>query len=139
MVVTMSNNLRWSLDQLYRYQHEKLEFNATLSYDDYIKNFSDIIRMDPVKCIGNGIAISSDTFKFNLHIEATMYLEDCWTLEEVPYPVVIDIDEVFTKDSRLVTDDNDYRYIEKNTIDLYDVVWENVILEKPISIKREQK
>ena len=47
--------------------------------------------------------------------------------------------EEFTKDPRLITDDLDcgYRYIEKNTIDLYDVIWENVILEKPISIKRE--
>ena len=27
--------------------------------------------------------------------------------------------------------------IDKNTIDLYDVVWENIILEKPISITKE--
>ena len=53
------------------------------------------------------------------------------------YPVTDDIEEIFTKDPRLVTDDNDYRYIERNTIDLYDVVWENIILEKPISIKKE--
>ena len=134
----MSTKLRWSLDQLYRYQHDVLTFNEKLNYDEYIKNFSDIIRMDDVLCVGRGQAISNDTFKFSLHIETVMYLEDCWTLEEVPYPVNIDIDEVFTKDTRLVTDDNDYRYIERNTIDLYDVVWENVILEKPISIKREK-
>ena len=137
MVITMSNKLRWSIDQLFRYQHEKLEFNESLNYDEYIKNFSDIIRMDDVSCSGFGQAVSNDTFRFQLHISTTMYLEDCWTLEEVPYPVNVDIEEVFTKDMRLISDDNDYRYIERNTIDLYDVVWENVILEKPISIKRE--
>ena len=123
---------------MYRYQHEKLVFNESLSYDEYIKNFSDIIRMDEVLCSGTGQQVTSDTFRFDLHIKTTMYLEDCWTLEEVPYDIDIEIEEVFTKDSRLVTDDNDYRYIERNTIDLYDVVWENVILEKPISIKREK-
>lgn len=134
----MSNNLRWSLDQLYRYQHQKLEFNATLNYNDYIKNFRDILKMDDVLVFGILNSVSNDTFRFILHIETVMYLEDSWTLEEVPYPVNVDIEEVFTKDARLVTDDNDYRYIEKNTIDLYDVVWENIILEKPISIKREK-
>ena len=134
----MSNNVRWSLDQLYRYQQTSLEFNAELEYGEYIKNFRDILRMDVVKCEGTCQAISFDTFKFDLHIETTMYLEDAWTLEEVPFPISVDIDEVFTKDARLVTDDNDYRYIERNTIDLYDVIWENVILEKPISIKKQQ-
>ena len=138
MVITMSNKLRWSLDQMYRYLHEKLVFNESLEYDEYIKNFSDILKMDNVLCSGSGQAISNDTFRFDLHIKTTMYLEDCWTLEEVPYDIDIEIEEVFTKDPRLVTDDNDYRYIERNTIDLYDVVWENVILEKPISIKREK-
>ena len=134
----MSNKLRWSLDQLYRYQHESLVFDEYLNYDEYIKNFSDIIRMDDVRCVGSGHALSNDTFSFQLHIETIMYLADCWTFEEVPYPVVVDIEEVFTKDLKLITDDNDFRYIERNTIDLYDVVWENVILEKPISIKKQQ-
>lgn len=133
----MNTNLRWSLDQLYRYQNQALTFESTLNYDEYIKNFRDILKMDDVLCSGTGYAISNDTFKFNLHIEAVMYLEDAWTLDEVKYPVKVDVEEVFTKDTRLITDDNDYRYIERNTIDLYDVVWENIILEKPISIKKE--
>ena len=135
----MDNKLRWSMDQLYRYMNEPLEFSATLNYDEYIKNFRDILRMDDAKVSGTLKAINSDTFRFVLHIDAVMYLEDAWTLDEVPYPVNLDVEEIFTKDTRLINDDNDYRYIEKATIDLYDVVWENIILEKPISIKRETK
>ncbi len=136
-MITMNTDLRWSLDQLYRYQHDLLKFDCVLNYNEYIKNFRDILRMDDVKCSGTGQALNNDTFRFQLHIEAIMYLEDSWTLDEVRYPVTVDIEEVFTKDLRLISDDNDYRYIERNTIDLYDVVWENIILEKPISIKKE--
>ena len=34
-------------------------------------------------------------------------------------------------------DDEDARYIEKNTVDLYDIIWENVLLEKPIRITKK--
>lgn len=129
--------MKWSLQQLSRYHNEYLEFSDSANYDEYVKNFGDIIRLDEVKYEGRCIAVSDDLFKFNLHITANMVLEDSRTLEEIDFPIDLDVEEVFTKDERLISDDNDYRYIEKNTIDLYDVVWENIILEKPISITKE--
>ena len=59
-----------------------------------------------------------------------MYLEDSRTLEEVEFPINIDVCEVFGKDP----DNDEMRYIEKNTIDLYDIIWENILLEKPMRI-----
>lgn len=129
--------MKWSLQQLYKYQKEPLIFSDVARYDDYIKSFIDIIRMDDVVYSGKAICVNDDLYRFDLHIETTMYLEDARTLEEIAYPISLDVLEIFTKDERFITDDNDYRYIDKNTIDLYDVVWENVILEKPISITKE--
>ena len=129
--------MKWSLQQLYKYQKEPLIFSDVARYDDYIKSFIDIIRMDDVVYSGKAICVNDDLYRFDLHIETTMYLEDARTLEEIAYPINLDVLEIFTKDERFITDDNDYRYIDKNTIDLYDVVWENVILEKPISITKE--
>ena len=129
--------MKWSLQQLYKYQKEALVFSDVAKYDEYIQSFTDIIRMDDVIYSGEAICVNDDMYRFKLHIETTMYLEDARTLEEVAYHISLDVLEVFTKDERFITDDNDYRYIDKNTIDLYDVVWENVILEKPISITKE--
>jgi uncharacterized metal-binding protein YceD (DUF177 family) len=39
--------------------------------------------------------------------------------------------EIFDK---VVADDEDVRLIEKNTIDLQDVVWESILLQKPIRV-----
>ena len=129
--------MKWSLQQLYKYQKEALVFEDVAKYDEYIKSFVDIIRMDDVKYSGKAVCVNDDLYRFDLHIETTMYLEDARTLEEVAFPISLNVLEIFTKDERFITDDNDYRYIDKNTIDLYDVVWENIILEKPISITKE--
>lgn len=129
--------MKWSLQQLYKYRNEPLEFSDVAKYDEYIKGFGDIIRLDDVVYSGQAVCVSDDLYRFYIHIETVMYLEDSRTLDEVSYPIILDVEEVFTKDSRFISDDNDYRYIEKNTIDLYDVVWENIILEKPISITKE--
>lgn len=127
--------MKWSMQQLYRYFKEPLVFSGKVNYDDYVKNVSDIIRMDDVEYSGTCLFTQNDTFVFNLNIKTTMYLEDSWTLDEVDYKIDLDVEEIFTKDSK----NDDARYIEKNTIDLYDVLWENVLLEKPIYITKTIK
>lgn len=125
--------MKWSLQQLYRYVNNPLTFSGEVDYSEYAKGVSDIIRMDIAKYSGTAYMVRDDYFKFNIHIETTLYLEDCRTLDEVPFEVNLDVVEFFTKDE---TDDNAY-YIEKNTVDLYDVIWENILLEKPIRITKE--
>ena len=71
--------------------------------------------------------------KGNFRFASVMYLEDARTLEEVPYPINLDVTEIFCKDERYA-DSLDYIYIEKNTIDLHDIIWEHVMLEKPMRV-----
>ena len=125
--------MKWSMQQLYRYINEPLEFEGKVDYTEFVKNCGDIIRMDEVEYSGKCSVIGTDRFLFELSIKTTMYLEDCWTLEEVPFEVDLEVDEIFCKD----IDDEDARYIEKNTVDLYDIIWENVLLEKPIRITKQ--
>ncbi|MGD9886854.1 MAG: YceD family protein, partial [Bacilli bacterium] len=56
------------------------------------------------------------------------------TLEPVNYPIDLQVTEIF--DTQMYDDDS--RLIEKNTVDLRPVVWENVYLEKPIRIVKEE-
>ena len=125
--------MKWSMQQLYRYINEPLEFEEKVDYTEYVKNCGDIIRMDEVEYSGKCSVIGTDRFLFELSIKTTMYLEDCWTLEEVPFKVDLEVDEIFCKD----IEDEDARYIEKNTVDLYDIIWENVLLEKPIRMTKQ--
>ena len=73
-------------------------------------------------------------FEFHLSIKGELTLQDARTLEPIAYPISLNVVEVFDK---VMDEDEDVRIIEKNTIDLYDVVWENILLEKPIRVVKE--
>ncbi len=130
--------MKWSIQQLYRSINSPLEFSGEVDYSEYAKGVSDIIRMDIVKYSGSCRSSGDDRYEFDINIKTTLYLEDARTLEEVPYEIDIDVYEIFTKDKKEIENsDDDIYYIEKNTVDLYDVIWEEILLEKPIRITKE--
>ncbi len=59
-----------------------------------------------------------------------MILLDAITNEEVNYPFLIQIDDIFDEN-----DENCAKYFEKsqNTLDIIEFLWENIVLEVPIS------
>ena len=61
-----------------------------------------------------------------------MTLECARTLEPVIFPINLDVEEVFD-----TVDDGEVNYIEKNTIDIDNIIWENIYLEKPMRIFKE--
>ncbi len=62
--------------------------------------------------------------------KAKMVLKDALTLDEVMYPFELNIEEKITDDN-----ENLQNFIKKqqNTLDIIGVLWENIVLEIPIS------
>lgn len=128
--------LKWSLAQLFKYNHKAFDFEDTFDYHEYIKNVDDILDISEVKVSGTGKGVFENRYSFDLHIECLLILECARTLEPVEFPIKMDITEVFDTDVKEDNED-DIRVIEKNTIDLYDIVWENIYLEKPMRVFKE--
>ncbi len=124
--------MKWSLSQLFKYQKQPFTFEEDYDFHDRITSLDDVIDLSPVHVIGTGRNIINDRFIFNLHIEATFTLACARTLEPVIYPITLDVEEIFD-----TIDDDDINIIEKNTIDLENVIWENVYLEKPMRIFKD--
>ena len=59
-----------------------------------------------------------------------LYLEDARSLEEIPYPYDIHLEEKIAPESEFCG-----RFLEnsQNTLDILDILWENIVLEIPIS------
>ena len=129
-------SMKWSLQQLFKYTHTPLKFSEELDFKEYIKGIDDILDISLAKVEGSALHLYDERYQFDLSIKCTLVLEDAVTLDPIDFPLDINVIETFDKvvDEEM---DEDVRPIEKNTIDLYDVVWEDILLEKPIRVTKE--
>lgn len=123
--------LKWTLAQLFKFNNKQFNFSDTYDFHDYIQKIDDILDISIAKVEGYGKCVQDDRYLFHLHIECLLVLECARTLDSVNYPVDLEVDEIFDIDNQ---DDSNIRIIEKNTIDLRDIIWENIYLEKPMRI-----
>ena len=70
----------------------------------------------------------------NLKLTGTMYLLDAMTLEEIPYEFESNIEESLEENEI-----NIEKYIDKskNILDIQEILWENIVLEVPIRVRKD--
>jgi uncharacterized protein len=125
-------NMKWSLQQLFKYNDKSFDFDFTIDLYERIKNIDDIIDISLVHVKGTGKKMN-DRYYFDLNINTILILEDAVTLDSLEFPINLNVTEIFS-----IKEDyeEDVRIIETNTIDLTDVIWENILLEKPMRVTK---
>ena len=89
-------------------------FNETFDYPEILQTF-------PVEVKGNITNNDYKTIHINCSIKTMIKIEDSITLEEINYPISLEIDE-----------DLDKIYIKnENSLDILAFLWENIVLEVP--------
>ena len=84
----------------------------------------------------NGVVIgkiyvdSTNDIILDCKFSGTMFIEDSISLDSVPYDFEIDIEE---KLEDIIENYQDCYVFSKNTLDLIKVLWQNIVLEVPIS------
>jgi len=127
--------MKWSLQQLNKFYDSDFSFEESFDFTEEIKNISDILGISEIKVKGRLKVLDFNAFSFDLKIVGTMILEDSRTLDPIDYDIKLEVNETFG----IEDDGNDViRLIEANTVDLRPVVWENILLEKPIRIVKEE-
>lgn len=124
--------MKWALAQLFKYNGKPFTFKTEYDFKDKIKDIDDILDIAITKVEGVGQNDYDDRYRFDLHIQSTLILEDAVTLDPIEFPIDLHVTEVFD-----IIDDDDVNPINGNTIDLEPIVWEIVYLEKPIRITAE--
>ncbi len=125
--------MKWSIPQL-RKLSKPFNFESKLDLNDLIGNMNDVIRAED--CIISGICreLGDDAYEFTIDIKAVLYLECSVSLEEVEYNFDSNITEVFGYDEDFSSLVN---LIEKDTIDLTNVILTEIIVSKPMKIVKE--
>ena len=106
-----------------------INIDDTISFsEEYIKN-TPIKKLDNIKVKGRAYYSVTNEIVFECHVEGNMMLEDAITLEPVAYPINLDIKEILGDNT------DDFVKNESKTLDIIDILWQNIVLEVPISVR----
>ena len=104
--------------------------------------FNDMPKVNGLKSLNNvhykGIIKLNieDEIELDLELTGNMILIDSVTLEEINQPFKIKIEETLNEN-----DENNQEYFDKtqNTLDIEAILWQNIVLEVPIRIRKDDK
>ncbi|MCR5787530.1 MAG: DUF177 domain-containing protein, partial [Bacilli bacterium] len=77
----------------------------------------------------------SDEIELDLNVKGVMILEDSITLDEIEYPYEFNLNEIINENNEEI---KEYYQKSKNTLDIMPILWQNIVLEVPISITKEK-
>ena len=106
---------------------EHLDEDITFQ-EEFYEN-TDIIRLEDIHVVGDVFYNLSDEIEANIRTTGKMILKDAITLEEISKNLDIDIAEILEKTAK-------YYKKEQNTLDKLEFLWENIVLEVPISLTK---
>lgn len=98
--------------------------------EEYIKNTS-IKELNNVKVNGRAYYSVTNEIVFDCDVEGSFLLLDAMDLEPVNYPFNIKISEVLSENATELSKN------EVKTLDIMDILWQNIVLEVPISFRRD--
>ena len=125
--------MKWTLAQLMKIQSFPYEIKDSINFKDRITEIDDILDITICTVEGTLNKVDYDTYHISANLVVTLTVECALTLEPVDYTIETSIDEVYSKEPM---DDDEFQ-IENNTIDLNEIVWSHIIINKPIRVVRE--
>ncbi len=112
---------------------ESLEINESIEFKDEDLKNTEIKRLEDIKVKGNISRIDNNVYHLRINITGTMVLSCARSLEEVPQKLDIFVD----KNIGIDEDEEEKPVIFQNTLDIFAIVWENIVLEVPLRVVKE--
>lgn len=109
------------LDKLFSHFVEIIEIDEEISFSNDYLSTSEIKELDHVKVVGN-ITLDQEELFLNLTVSGKMLLEDSISLKDIYYPFTFELNENVEENVRN----------GENTIDILDILWQNIVLEVPL-------
>lgn len=102
---------------------------------EYFYENTDILKLDPVYVSGKIDYNITDEIEIDLNVKGKMYLSDAITLDEIEYPFLFNINETVEE---LGLEVQESLKKSQNILDIIEILWENIVLEVPISVTKAQ-
>ena len=123
------------LNPLFSGIKSSIEFSETVNFPAEDLRKTSIKKLADVVVSGKIVKISDYSINLTMEIKTKMTLEDSVTLEELEYPVNIQFNKIIDCNE----EEDGYFKILQNRLDILPIVWENIVLEVPLRIVKEEK
>jgi Uncharacterized ACR, COG1399. len=110
-----------------------INIDELVTIDEFTHN--DIKKLENIKVSGYVKYSVSEEIEINLDVSGDMYILDSITLDEIKYPFSFKIDEIISENNEFCAK---YFKNNQNTLDIIEILWENIVLEVPISYTKNQ-
>jgi len=121
--------MKIDLNYLNRFSKIEIEDNVIFN-EEYLKN-SEIRELKNINVTGLVSIDYEDNLIMNLNINGTMVLPCAVTLKDVDYDFDTDFEENLGKFEEIYKNN-------KNTLEISDILWENIVLEIPIRVVSDE-
>lgn len=110
--------------------------DSTISFGEEYLQVSAIKRLDNIKVSGRIYYSLTKEIIFAGNVKGNMTLVDGYSGDLIDYPFNIDLDEILADFSE---EDEKKGKKPQNSLDLKEVLWENIVLEVPIVVSKDNK
>ncbi len=101
--------------------------NETVEFPSSYYENTDIRELKDIKVDGVIQLNYEENIEYNLNISGIMILPNSFTLEDYEYKFTTNVNEI--------VDESDIFYDKlKNTLDIMEILWQNIVLEVPIQV-----
>ncbi len=112
-------------------QVKEIIIDDKITLDKDLYSNLDIKDIKDVYLKGNIVYHGDESFELNLNIKTKLILPCSVTLEDVIYDIDVNINE------DLGSKDEEYIKIINNSIDLIPIIWQNILLEIPLKVTKD--
>lgn len=131
MVVQEVRTLNIDITKLRSGIENCITINETYSFSKEELENSGILELNDIKINGEITKNSLDDYNINIIVEGIMVLPCSVTLKPVNYDFNINIDGNLTE---MLSEFNENYENNQKTIDIFPIIWENILMEIPIRI-----
>ena len=110
--------------------------DTIISFDEEYLHVSEIKKLDNVHVSGRIYYSLTKEVIFAGNVNGNMTLVDGYSGDLIDYPFNIDLDEILANFSN---EDEKMGKKPQNSLDLKEVLWENIVLEVPIVVSKDNK
>ena len=126
--------MKWSVSQLRKLTTNPYHFSLELDFSNEAENVEDIQNIGIALVEGTISRVDDDIFRCVYHLKVDLVLSCSLTLEPVNYSMNFEQEELIGYANENY---DDVVEISGNTVDLKAIVWDNIIVNIPIRIVRD--